>query len=48
MTPQPGWQPGRAAGNTVVVVLVLVGIFCVAPLLLFCVLPGLAGAVFNP
>ena len=47
MTPQPGWQPGRAAGNAVVVVLTLVGVFCVLPLIV-CVGFGLMGAIFNP
>jgi hypothetical protein len=27
----PAWSPGRAAGNTVVVILVLVGVFCFLP-----------------
>jgi hypothetical protein len=29
--PQQPWNPGRAAGNTVVVIAVLVGLFCVLP-----------------
>ena len=47
MTPQPGWNPGRAAGNTVIVLLALVGVFCVLPML-SCVGTGLLGAIFNP
>ena len=27
----PTWNPGRAAGNTVVVIMVLVGLFCFLP-----------------
>src|SRR6185369_8448055 len=48
MTPQPGWNPGRAAGNTVIVVVTLVGLLCVLPVVVFCLLPGLFGAIFNP
>lgn len=38
----PPWNPGRAAGNTVVVILTLVGIFCVLPLLA-CLIMGTLG-----
>ena len=48
MTPQPGWNPGRAAGNTVIVIVTLVGLLCVLPVVVFCLLPGLFGAIFNP
>jgi len=48
MTPQPGWNPGRAAGNTVIVIVTLVGLLCVLPVVAFCLLPGLFGAIFNP
>jgi hypothetical protein len=37
----PTWNPGRAAGNTVVVVVVLVGLFCFLPAFLCLVLAAL-------
>ena len=48
MTPQPGWNPGRAAGNTVIVIVTLVGVLCVLPVVVFCLLPALFGKVVNP
>lgn len=42
----PTWAPGRAAGNTVVVILTLVGIFCGLPLLA-CGFFALMGALTN-
>jgi hypothetical protein len=42
--PQPPWNPGRAAGNTVVVVLTLVGVFCGLPLVV-CLLMAACGAL---
>lgn len=29
--PSQEWKPSRAAGNTVVVIMVIVGLFCVLP-----------------
>lgn len=46
--PPPEWQPARAAGNTVVVVLTILGIFVGLPLLCclgWLVFGGLAGAI---
>ncbi len=42
----PPYNPGRAAGNTLVVVLTLVGIFCVLPIL-GCFILGAFGSLSN-
>lgn len=44
MTQPPEWRPGRAAGGTVVVLLVLFGVFCVLPAMV-CGLLALLGSV---
>lgn len=43
MTQQPA-GPGRVAGNTLVVILVLVGVFCVLPIL-GCALLAIFGSI---
>jgi len=42
-TPPP-WMPSRAAGNTVVVLMTLIGVFCVLPIL-GCALLALFGSI---
>ena len=43
-TAPPPWNPGRAAGNTVVVLMTLIGVFCVLPIL-GCALLALFGSI---
>jgi hypothetical protein len=44
--PPPSWNPGRAAGNTVVVLVTLVLVLCVLPAFV-CVGCGMFGQLTN-
>ena len=46
MTQQPPYNPGRTASNTLIVVLTLVGIFCVLPCLA-CLATGTLGNLLD-